>query len=106
MSELSTGVLIVLAIAVLAMLGVAIVLAVKLVKISKLLRSEDLPLSNKVAFWASLVYTVSPVDLIPDPVYLDDIGVLLLTIHFIQNTAKRLGVLTGPASDGVARIER
>ncbi|MFJ9643616.1 YkvA family protein [Streptomyces sp. NPDC004244] len=104
MGGLSNIVLIVLAVAVLAMLTVAIVLAVKLVKISKLLRNEEIPLSNKLVFWASLVYTVSPVDLIPDPVYFDDIGILLLAIRFIQNTAKRLGVLNDPHSGSVPRL--
>ncbi|MFE5678784.1 YkvA family protein [Streptomyces erythrochromogenes] len=105
MSGLPTLVLIVLAVAVLAMLTVAIVLAVKLVKISKLLRSEEMPLSNKVAFWASIVYTVSPVDLIPDPVYLDDIGILILAIKLIENTARKLGLLDGSHTDGVPRLQ-
>ncbi|MFE6286726.1 YkvA family protein [Streptomyces sp. NPDC057877] len=95
MSELPTVLLIVIAVAVLAMLGVVIALVVKLWKVSKLLRSEEMPFSNKIVFYLSLLYTFSPVDLVPDPVYLDDIGLLVLAIRYVENTARKLGVLPG-----------
>ncbi|MCW2504038.1 MAG: hypothetical protein JWO79_2322, partial [Actinomycetia bacterium] len=31
---------------------------------------------GKIAFWGALIYTVFPIDLLPDPIYLDDMGVL------------------------------
>lgn len=34
-----------------------------------------------------MIYTVSPVDLIPDPVYLDDIGMLLLALRSLHAAA-------------------
>lgn len=37
-----------------------------------------------------MLYTVSPVDLIPDPVYLDDIGILLLALRSLHAAAGRL----------------
>ena len=58
----------------LATLVGAIVLAVKVVRTRRML--GDLGAGGKVAFWGALIYTVLPVDLIPDPVYLDDMGVL------------------------------
>ncbi|WP_431981478.1 MULTISPECIES: YkvA family protein [Streptomyces] len=102
MSELSTVLLIVIAVAVVTMLGITIALAVKLWKVSKLLRDEEMPFSNKVVFYGSLLYTVSPVDLLPDPVYLDDIGLLVLAIRYVESTARSLGILPG---HGGARID-
>jgi hypothetical protein len=58
----------------LATLVGAIVLAVKVVRTRRML--GDLGAGGKVAFWGALIYTVLPVDLLPDPVYLDDMGVL------------------------------
>lgn len=34
-----------------------------------------------------MIYTVSPVDLIPDPVYLDDIGLLMLALRSLHAAA-------------------
>lgn len=33
------------------------------------------------------MYTISPLDLIPDPVYLDDIGILLLALRSLHAAA-------------------
>lgn len=52
----------------------AVVLAVRLVRTRKLL--SELGAGGKVAFYGALVYTIFPVDLLPDPIYLDDMGVL------------------------------
>ena len=52
----------------------AIILAVKVVRTRKMLGT--LGVGGKIAFWGALIYTVLPVDLLPDPVYLDDMGVL------------------------------
>ncbi len=82
----------VLALAVIAMLAVVVVLLIRLVKSFKLLRSEEIPLANKAAFWAALVYTISPIDLLPDPIYLDDIGILLAAIHYLDKAAGQLGI--------------
>lgn len=40
----------------------------------------ELGTGGKVAFYGSLLYTIFPVDLLPDPIYLDDIGVLATAI--------------------------
>jgi hypothetical protein len=65
----------------LATLVGAIVLAVKVVRTRRML--GDLGAGGKVAFWGSLVYTVLPVDLLPDPVYLDDMGVLAAALIYL-----------------------
>jgi uncharacterized membrane protein YkvA (DUF1232 family) len=37
---------------------------------------DQLGVGGKIAFWGALIYTVFPIDLLPDPIYLDDMGVL------------------------------
>ncbi|MFD3695516.1 YkvA family protein [Streptomyces sp. NPDC058646] len=65
----------------------AAVLLVRVLRARRLLLDAGVPLRDKALFWAAVVYTVSPVDLIPDPVYLDDIGVLLLALRSLHAAA-------------------
>ncbi|WP_329454961.1 YkvA family protein [Streptomyces sp. NBC_01497] len=73
--------------AVAAMLAVAVTLAVRLVRTRRLLRRAGLPTGRRWVFWAALAYLVLPTDLMPDPVYLDDIGVLLLALRALTSAA-------------------
>ncbi|MET8059657.1 YkvA family protein [Streptomyces microflavus] len=95
--------LVVAAVAALIMLAMAAVLLVRVFKARKLLVDAGIPLRNKALVWAAVVYTVSPVDLLPDPVYLDDIGFLLLALRSLHaaaaasaglGAAKRAGALS------------
>jgi uncharacterized membrane protein YkvA (DUF1232 family) len=61
---------------------VAVKFALRLLATKRML--GELGTGGKVAFYGALLYTIFPVDLLPDPIYLDDIGVL----------AVALGVLT------------
>ncbi|MEU6895404.1 YkvA family protein [Streptomyces sp. NPDC046557] len=70
----------------------AAVLLVRVFKARRLLLDAGIPLRDKALFWVAVLYTVSPVDLIPDPVYLDDIGVLLLALRSLHAAAARLPV--------------
>jgi uncharacterized membrane protein YkvA (DUF1232 family) len=88
----SLGLLIVLAVVLIAILGVAVVLLVRLVKMFQLVRSEDMPTSGKVTFWAALIYTLFPVDVLPDPIYLDDIGVLTAALGYLTHLISKYGV--------------
>ncbi|MER6400508.1 MULTISPECIES: YkvA family protein [unclassified Kitasatospora] len=74
---------------------VAVVLVVKLVRARRLLGSAGIPMSKKVLFWASIAYLISPVDLLPDPILLDDIGFLLVALRSLNKAGLRAGV--GPA---------
>jgi hypothetical protein len=65
----------------LATLVGAIVLAVRVVRTRRML--GDLGAGGKVAFWGAMIYTVLPVDLLPDPVYLDDMGVLATALIYL-----------------------
>lgn len=44
-----------------------------------------LPTGPKWVFWGAVLYLVLPTDLVPDPVYLDDIGVLLLALKSMRS---------------------
>ncbi|GHB50071.1 membrane protein [Streptomyces cirratus] len=68
----------------------AAVLLVRVFKARRLLLDAGIPLRDKALFWVAVLYTLSPVDLIPDPVYLDDIGVLLLALRSLHAAAARL----------------
>ncbi|GAA2435561.1 hypothetical protein GCM10010273_10520 [Streptomyces lavendulocolor] len=83
-----------LVVAVVLALVVAVCAAVLLVRVfraRRLLLDAGVPLQSKALFWAAVVYTVSPVDLIPDPVYLDDVGVLLVALRALHAAAARSG---------------
>ncbi|MDQ0798030.1 YkvA family protein [Streptomyces sp. B1I3] len=72
--------------------GTAAVLLVRVIRARRLLADAGIPLHNKALVWAAVIYTVSPVDLLPDPVYLDDIGVLLLALRSLHSAAHAAGV--------------
>ncbi|MGW5780372.1 YkvA family protein [Streptomyces sp. NPDC003863] len=79
--------LIVAVVLVLVVAGFAAVLLVRVFQARRLLLDAGLPLRSKALFWAAVVYTISPIDLIPDPVYLDDIGVLLVALRALHAMA-------------------
>ncbi|MDX3329633.1 MULTISPECIES: YkvA family protein [Streptomyces] len=90
------------ALVLLLMAGAAAVLLVRVIRARKLLVDAGIPLRDKALFWASVIYTVSPVDLLPDPVYLDDIGFLLLALRSLHAAAQKAGVGRGrPAATPV-----
>lgn len=99
-----TALLIVVALLAAAALGVAITLLVRLVRTRRDLRRAGLPSGPKWVFWGAVLYLVLPTDLLPDPVYLDDIGVLLLALRSLRTPAP----LTGDAARGNPRasVER
>ncbi|WP_393063218.1 YkvA family protein [Streptomyces sp. LN549] len=79
------------AVLVLLVMGVAAVLLVRVLRARKLLADAGIPLHNKALLWAAVIYTVSPVDLLPDPVYLDDVGFLLLALRSLHAAARAAG---------------
>ncbi|MGW6579670.1 YkvA family protein [Streptomyces globisporus] len=86
------------AVAALIMLALAAVLLVRVIRARKLLVDAGIPLRSKALFWAAVIYTVSPVDLLPDPVYLDDIGFLLVALRSLHAAASAAGVRTGTST--------
>src|SRR5690349_19872947 len=88
-STVLTIVLIVVAVVLISLLVAAIYLFIKLIRLAKLIRSDLMPTSGKIAFWAGVVYAVFPLDLLPDPIYLDDIGVLAGTIAYVTHLVRK-----------------
>ncbi|MGW4600907.1 YkvA family protein [Streptomyces sp. NPDC004457] len=66
------------------LLAVAVGLLVRLVRARRTLRRAGLPTGPRWVFWGAVAYLVLPTDLLPDPVYLDDIGVLLLALRSLR----------------------
>ena len=66
--------LLLLALAALALVAVALVMLVRFWRLRRQL--ESLPGGARFAFWGAVIYTVFPIDALPDPIVLDDIGVL------------------------------
>jgi uncharacterized membrane protein YkvA (DUF1232 family) len=105
MDHWSTAGIVVAAVVVAAMVIGAVVLLVKVVRLRAVLRRADVPRAGKVAFWGSILYLVCPVDLLPDPVLLDDIGVLLLALRYLSNVARKAEAeaVDGPVVSGTAK---
>lgn len=78
---------VIVAVAVLAavLLGVAVWTLVRLVRTRRSLERAGLPTGPRWVFWGAVAYLVLPTDLLPDPIYLDDIGVLLLALRSMRS---------------------
>jgi uncharacterized membrane protein YkvA (DUF1232 family) len=66
--------LLLLVVAAIVLIGVAVVMLLRFWRLRKQL--ESLGAGAKFAFWGAVIYTVLPIDVLPDPIVLDDIGVL------------------------------
>ncbi|MGW0969138.1 YkvA family protein [Streptomyces sp. NPDC002516] len=82
-----TLVLVIGAVLAAAALAVALVLLRRLVRTRRDLRRAGLPTGPRWVFWGAVVYLVLPTDLLPDPIYLDDIGVMLLALRSLRAAA-------------------
>jgi 4-amino-4-deoxy-L-arabinose transferase-like glycosyltransferase len=49
----------------------------------------ELGASGKIAFYGALIYTIFPIDLLPDPIYLDDMGVLAIALAFLTSLLRK-----------------
>ncbi|BCB90234.1 YkvA family protein [Phytohabitans suffuscus] len=65
----------------------AIVLALRVWRTRKLL--GELGAGGKVAFYGALLYTVLPVDVLPDPIYLDDMGLLAGALLYLSHLVRK-----------------
>ncbi|MFD9003598.1 YkvA family protein [Streptomyces sp. NPDC059582] len=79
-------------VAAVALFAVAVGVLVRLVRARQGLRRAGLPTGPRWVFWGAVLYFVLPTDLLPDPVYLDDIGVLLLALRTLHRSPDRTGV--------------
>ncbi|MHC5907052.1 DUF1232 domain-containing protein [Streptomyces sp. S6] len=86
--DTTTTVLVVGAFLATALLAAAVAVAVRLVRTRRELRRAGLPTGPRWIFWGAVLYFVLPTDLLPDPVYLDDIGVLLLALRSLRASSE------------------
>ncbi|KUN09675.1 hypothetical protein AQI95_03660 [Streptomyces yokosukanensis] len=82
--DTTTTVLVIGAVVAAGLLAVAIGLLVRLVRARRTLLRAGLPTGPRWVFWGAVAYLLLPTDLLPDPVYLDDIGVLLLALRSLR----------------------
>ncbi|WP_405962548.1 DUF1232 domain-containing protein [Streptomyces sp. NBC_00723] len=81
-----TTLVVVAVLAAAALFAVAAAMLVRLVRARRGLRRAGLPTGPRWVFWGAVLYFVLPTDVLPDPVYLDDIGVLLLALRSLRRT--------------------
>ncbi|MFJ3445294.1 YkvA family protein [Streptomyces sp. NPDC086081] len=84
--DTTTTVITVAAVLAAIVLVCAVGMFVRLVRTRRELRRAGLPTGPRWVFWGAVLYFVLPVDLLPDPVYLDDIGVLLLALRTVRGS--------------------
>jgi uncharacterized membrane protein YkvA (DUF1232 family) len=44
---------------------------------------------GKLVFWGAVLYTIFPIDVLPDPIYLDDVTVLTGALWFLTRLVRR-----------------
>ena len=82
----TTTVIAIVAVLAVMLLAVAVGVFVRLVRTRRSMKRAGLPTGPKWVFWGAVLYFVLPTDLMPDPVYLDDIAVLLLALRTMRNS--------------------
>ncbi|WP_409467592.1 hypothetical protein [Streptomyces sp. HC307] len=93
----TTAVLAVIAVILAVVLAAAVGLLVRLVRARRGLRRAGLPTGPPWVFWGAVLYFVLPADLLPDPVYLDDVGALLLALRTLRTPVTARDHRTVPA---------
>jgi uncharacterized membrane protein YkvA (DUF1232 family) len=105
----STVLLVLLAVVVLALFVLALVLLVRFWRLRRQL--ETLPGGARWAFWGAVVYTLFPIDVLPDPIVVDDIGVMLAASAYLhrlireRDLLRRRRAVRPPAADPPPRRE-
>ncbi|MFF8190789.1 DUF1232 domain-containing protein [Streptomyces bobili] len=90
--DTTTTLVTVVAVVAVAVFALAATVMVRLVRTRRGLRRAGLPTGPRWVFWGAVAYFVLPADLLPDPVYLDDIGVLLLALRSLRRAPDRAGI--------------
>ncbi|MGW0611459.1 YkvA family protein [Streptomyces sp. NPDC002788] len=84
--DTTTTVITLVAVLAAVVLVLTVGILVRLVRTRRDLRRAGLPTGPRWVFWGAVLYFVLPVDVLPDPVYLDDIGVLLLAMRTVRGS--------------------
>ncbi|MFG2044372.1 DUF1232 domain-containing protein [Dactylosporangium sp. NPDC048998] len=85
--ELFFALFVIGALLLIAVMVLAIVLAIRVWKTGKYLQSMGL--GGKWVLWGAIIYTVCPIDLLPDPIYIDDVGVLGGALIYLSRLAAK-----------------
>ena len=75
--------------AIIVVIGIAtLVFAIKYAKRLFVLRRAlgKLGFDDKVAFYGALAYMILPIDLLPDPIFIDDLGVLAAAVVYLNRS--------------------
>lgn len=78
----------------------AVKLSVRVVALKRQL--GELGMGGKFVFWGALIYTIFPIDILPDPIYLDDITVLGGALFFLTRLLRKQETLRG----GLPHVQR
>lgn len=70
---------------------VVLVLAITMIRRHRKVHQPGVPVSAKVSYYGSIAYAVLPIDLLPDPILVDDIGVLATALVYVGSVVKRVG---------------
>jgi uncharacterized membrane protein YkvA (DUF1232 family) len=84
--DTTTTVIVLAAVLAAVVLVFAVGVLVRLIRTRRELRRAGLPTGPRWVFWGAVLYFVLPADVLPDPVYLDDIGVLLLALRTVRGS--------------------
>lgn len=87
----------------LAMVIAAVFLFLKLLAKYRLVHQHFMPFGAKAAFWLALGYAVLPIDVLPDPLLFDDIGVLIAALAYINHLRNQLLAESEDGSGGPDR---
>jgi len=93
-----TTLVVVVAVAAVAVFAAAAAVLTRVIRTRRGLRQAGLPTGPRWVFWGAVLYFVFPADLLPDPVYLDDVGMLVLALRSLRRAPDRT---TGNVSERV-----
>jgi uncharacterized membrane protein YkvA (DUF1232 family) len=78
---------------------VVLVLGIIMVRRHRRVHQPGVPLHAKISYYGSMIYAVVPVDLLPDPILVDDIGVLAAALvhvgHVLKQVSRKRSQLPG-----------
>lgn len=69
----------------------AVRLLMRLVTVRRALQAAGA--KGQWVFWGALIYTIFPIDILPDPIYLDDVTVLGGALWFLTRLLRRQAAL-------------
>ncbi|MFB9239224.1 YkvA family protein [Plantactinospora siamensis] len=77
----------------------AVILAIRVWRTRRML--TELGAAGKFAFYGALIYTVFPIDVLPDPIYLDDLGVLTAALIYLSKLVRQHRAAQGGLPGGL-----